>query len=191
MPSLRKRTLQSGKSTWNIRYYQNGNRKTHTIGKSTKEEAERMFHRFCVDFSDGRIGNPRLSNLAAWTRVISEGCKASTTVEREQAALRMFINTMGDITIAELNHSKIEEYKQTRLTSCTKSTVNTEIQILNMALRQANSHGYIASRIGPFSLIAGIEKKPPTWLTAEQIQALLTTETQNSSDSCNCSYIPA
>jgi len=121
---------------------------------------------------------PRLSDLAEWTRNTSQHTKRPATVEREQDALHVLNQTLGDIYIDKLNHDVIEKYKAARLETCSKSTLNTEIRILNYALKQAYSSGNLKSLIGPFSIVPGAVRKIPVWLTINQVQKILTTNDQ-------------
>jgi len=178
MPTLRRRNLTSGEITWDIRYYQNGGRKSHNIGRANKRKAEEIYHIFCVDFSQGRIGDPRLSDLAEWTRLASIATKRPTTVEREQVGLKNFIDALGDIFIKELDHSIIDKYTNTRLSTCAKSTVNVDIQILNTALKQVYNNGNLPMLHGPFNLVPAPTKKVPVYIQPDQIQKLLSTDDQ-------------
>jgi len=121
------------------------------------------------------MGIPKLSDLAEWTRKSSQLTKRPATVEREQDALHVLIQTLGDTHIEELKHDVIERYKATRLEICSKSTLNTEIRILNYALKQAYSSGNLKSLFGPFSIVPGAIRKIPVWLTNDQVQKILTT----------------
>lgn len=176
MPTLRKRHLVSGITSWDIRYYQNGRRHVHTIGKMSEQEAERLYYKFCNDFIEGRIGKPRLSDLAEWTKKSSLRTKRPATVEREQDALHVLIKSLGDVPIEELNYEVVKRYKNIRKDVCSTLTLNTEIQILNNALKSAFNSGNLTSLIGPFSLVPVAIRKIPTWLTLEQVQKLLSTE---------------
>jgi integrase len=115
------------------------------------------------------------SDLAEWTRISSQRTKRSATVEREQDAFHVLIQSIGDVTIEELNHEVVDVYKATRLETCSKSTLNTEIRILNYTLKQAYSSGNLKSLYGPFSIVPGAVRKIPVWLTSEQTQKILTT----------------
>jgi len=122
-------------------------RKTHTIGEASRRTAEVIYHQFCSSTVEDRS---RLSDLAEWTREMS---KSDKTLEREQYALSKLIELLGDIPITSLSITKMDAYKKMRLEEVKPATINVDIRVLNMALRQAVANGHLIEAPGPFRLL--------------------------------------
>ena len=188
MPSLRRRKLPSGRTVWDVRYWQGRNQRVFTIGETDKRTAERIYRDFCVRLAEGKFDGidvtietsaelqdgPTLSELAIQARIYAEANKRSKTLEREQLSFNQFIKILGDIPVAELTPAKVEEYKAARLSEVKASTVNIEIRVLNTALSQAATLGWLKGIPQQhFKQIRQPEPEPPRWLNPDEIQQLL------------------
>jgi len=188
VPSLRKRILKSGTVVWDIRYSEGGKQRSFHIGETDRRTAEKVFHKFCSNLAEGKLGgtgavstqaksSPKLSELAYQARVFAESNKSPKTLDREQLALQRIIQVLGDLPISEISPAKIEEYKAIRLKEAAPPTVNIEIRVLNTSLNQAVELGWL--KLAPDSRFKQIripDSEPPQWLDELQIERLLATE---------------
>ena len=168
LPSLRKRNWPSGKTTWDIRYYQGSSRKTVSIGEANRRTAEGIYHRFCIRISEGI--EPRLSDLAKW---MLKKTKSEKTLEREQHSMKKLIEILGDIQISNLTFEKIDEFISIRLIDTQPTTINVDIRVLNHALKQAVDNN---TTPGPFKLLKAPHRPAPEWLRENEIANLLKTD---------------
>lgn len=197
MPSLRKRTWPSGKTTWDIRYREDKKPRSYSIGETDRRTAEKIFNEFCRRFAEGKFiggkivlttqaisdrkfgyseltSDGNLIELAEHTRVYAESNKNRRTVEREQNVFSNFLRVLGNVQITDLTPSLIESFKATRLKEASASTINIEIRVLNTALNQAVTLGWLSkSEFGSFKQIKLPAPEPPEWLNEQQIQSLL------------------
>jgi integrase len=192
LPQLRKRIWKSGKVTWDIRYWESGKRRVHTIGETDRRTAEKIFHKFCARFAEGGVDGidhrpedqsrghrATLSDLAEFTKAFAESNKSKKTQEREQLALHEVIRGIGNVPLLDLTPSRIEEYKAARLQKVRPATVNIEIRILNTAINQAMEMGLMESSVrNNFKQIKIPDTEPPKWLTEDEIAVLLNTPDQ-------------
>ena len=98
MPSLRKRKLPSGRTLWDIRYWEKSKQRVYTIGETDRRTATKIYNEFCCRQAEGRldgilitVGEPEqtanglmISDLAAHSRIYAEANKSPKTLEREQ-----------------------------------------------------------------------------------------------------------
>lgn len=188
MPSLRKRSRSGKRTTWDIRYYEDGKRKTYTIGETDRRTAEKIYHEFCgklvagkldgtgltLDQGAGVVETLTLSRLAEASRRYAVNNKSAKTLDREQYVFRNFIAVLGDVPVESINGATLEKYKEVRLKDVSPHTVNIEIRVLNTALNQATQLGQLdASEAKRFKQIRTATPEPPEWLTEEQIDVLL------------------
>lgn len=190
MSSLRKRKWSTGKTTWSIRYRHEGKMKSFNIGETDRRTAEKVKTKFDNQFAQGIIpqditasrpepveAEPKLSQLAVWTREYAETNKDRLTSVREQHAFTAYIQTLGDLKLSEISPAIIESYKAKRLKSVTPSTVNIEIRMLNTALAQAHTLGWLKEEFPHrFRQIQLPDAEEPEALTEEEIGLLLQTE---------------
>jgi len=200
MPSLRKRTWKSGRVTWDIRYQYEGKSESHNIGETDRRTAEKIFRQFCNQYAEGTIDPeilkkvvtpkpviPTLSQLAEFTRTFALSNKSQKTLRREQDAFIALKAILGDLKLPALTAAKMEDYKAKRLKGVSTqsgyfrpvsaATINIEIRILNTALRQAFSLGWMDSKSQPqFKQIRIIDSTPPEWLSEDEIKLVLATE---------------
>jgi integrase len=193
VPSLRKRVLPSGKIYWDIKYRENGHQRYRPIGETDRRTAEKIFHKFCNSFAEGRSDGtrsprdqagsnnmpmivPTLKDLAEHARVYAASNKSSKTLEREQLSFADLIRFFGNIPLSELTPAKIELYKADRLKSVTPSTVNICVRQLNTAFAQAVALGWLDPSIGQrFKQIRAPEAEPPLWLSDDEVALVLST----------------
>jgi integrase len=191
VPSLRKRKQSANRTTWDIRYQQDGKTRVYTIGETDRRTAERIYREFCSQLAEGRydgtritvdpqpVSDPglRLSDLAAATRSYAEANKSVKTLEREQMVFKRVIRTLGDLPLSELTPLKLEEYKAARLRDASPATINIEIRVLNTALNQAVAMEVLKrEKIMAFKQIRMPESEPLEWLDESQIEILLATD---------------
>jgi len=189
MPSLRKRTWPSGKTSWDIRYWRDGVRRYFKIGETDRRTAEKIFHQFSNKIAAGEY--PDLSDfkkepvvrkemtigqLAETTRVFAETNKSPSTRQREEFAFKALVKHLGNTSVSALKPGKLEEYKAKRLKEVSAHTINIEIRVLNTALAQAIRLGWCADAPKPsFKQIRIPDGKPPDWLTEAEIDMVLGT----------------
>ena len=190
VPSLRKRKLPSGRTLWDIRYWEKGKQRVYTIGETDRRTATKIYNEFCSRQAEGRfdgtaivtdepkqtVGGPTISDLAAHARTYAEANKSPKTLEREQLVFDRIVHTLGDIPLAELTPSKIEEYKAARLREVAATTINIEIRVLNTSVNQAFAMGWLkGEKVSAFKQIRTPESEPLAWLDEHQIEVLLST----------------
>ena len=198
MPSLRKRILSSGKNHWDIRYRADRKQKVYTIGETDRRTAEKIYNEFCRRLALGKFNGERilppndqpaysqpttiekraqtrLSDLAEFTRKYAQANKSPKTSDREQLTFTNLIRVVGNIPVCDLTQSMIEKYKTARLKTIAGSTINIEIRIINTAIHQAKNldwNGDLPEKT--FKQLKLPDAEPPQWLSAEQIQLILT-----------------
>jgi integrase len=190
VPSLRRRNRSGKRIEWDIRYWKDGKQCSYNIGETDRRTAEKIYHEFCRRLSEGKFDGQKInveisqkdadrlkiSDLASHAQTYAEANKSIKTLEREQLVFNRLIYTMGNIQIAELTPSKIEEYKAARLKVVAATTINIEIKILNTALNQAREMGWLNDeKATTFKQIRTPESEPLAWLDEQQIQLLLST----------------
>jgi integrase len=193
VPSLRKRILKSGTVVWDIRYSVRGKQHSHHIGETDRRTAEKIFHKFCNSFAEGKSDGtrspldqagsnntpmmvPTLKDLAEHARVYAVSNKSPKTLEREQLSFADLIRFFGNIPLSELTPAKVELFKAERLKSVTPSTVNICVRQLNTAFSQAVALGWLDPSIQQrFKQIRVPEAEPPLWLNDDEVTLVLST----------------
>lgn len=175
MSSLRRRG--KGKP-WHLCWYDESGRfrekSLKTTDRATAEEFQTEFDRSRYR---GELGLP--DRKRSWDQfkteylAYSNANKAPRTAERDEEALRWFEGAVSPSSVASITPQQIEQWKQKRLAGTSETTVNIDYRHLKAALNKAVEWGYIVKSpmagVKPFRLM----KKPPRFLSQEEIDRLL------------------
>jgi len=161
--------------------------KSFTIGETDRRTAEKIKTKFDNQFAQGivpkviektptapAVVEPTLGKLRELARDFAGTNKDPLTLKREQDALSAVISILGDIKLSDLTPAKLETYKTKRLKNVAAATVNIEIRVLNTALAQAFTLGWLKEKHGHrYKQIQIPDAEAPEVLNEEEIQQLL------------------
>ncbi len=151
-------------------------------GISNREVAQQWENDYKLRLLRGEIGierqNPDVSVLVerylAWDR----NNNAPASCRRDTIALRNIIRGARLRKVSDITPTAIEGYKERRRRSAAKRTVNIEVKTLKAMLNRSKEWNLIsANPISAVGRIGGSESKPVSYLTTEEIQALLAAAT--------------
>lgn len=147
-------------------------------GISNREVAQQWENDFKLRLLRGEIGieqqNPDVSALVERYLAWSRNNKASASCLRDTIALRNIVSGARLRKASDITPAAIEAYKEQRLGTASKRTVNIEVKTLKAMLNKAASWNLIASNpIADVGRIRGPESKPVDYLTTSEIEALL------------------
>jgi len=163
-------------------FYAHGKRIVRKVpgGVTNREVAQQYENDLKLKMLKGEIGisriNPDLSDLIKEYLAFSRTNKALASYQRDEVALRNFISVTGHKKLSDLTPRSIEKYKQTRLETMSKRTVNLEITMLKAMLNKMVELGAIPENpIKAVKKIRGPESKTLEFLTRDEIDVLLPT----------------
>ncbi len=161
-------------------FYVHGKRIVRKVpgGVTNREVAQQYENDLKLKMLKGEIGisriNPDLSDLIKEYLAFSRTNKAPASYQRDEVALRNFVSVTGYKKLSDLTPRSIEKYKQTRLETMSKRTVNLEITMLKAMLNKMVELGAIPENpIKSVKKIRGPESKTLEFLTREEIDLLL------------------
>ena len=111
--------------------------------------------------------------MAEW---MLEKTKSEKTLEREQHSMKKLLEVLGDIQVSKLTVGKVNEYIRIRLIDTQPSTINVDIRVLNLALKQAVDNSHLIEAPGSFKFLQVPDPPAPEWLSEGEINNLLETD---------------
>lgn len=184
MPTLRKRTLKNGSHVWFIDFYHNGRRHRRSTGTADKALATKILKKIEGDLVSERFGFefPRSSvSLKEFAEAHLEHAKinkAHGTFRGIRNSLRKFHELTGNKSIRSITPADAENYKNSRIKSVKKDTVNTEIRWLKAAFARAVKLEYIERNPFRDVQLFRIDQKTPVFLNIEEIDKFLSVMTK-------------
>ncbi len=161
-------------------FYVHGKRIVRKIpgGIANRDVAQQYENNLKLKMLKGEIGIARrdfdLAELVREYLQFSKTNKAPASHRRDELALRSFLTVTGFTKLAEVTPRSIEKYKQTRLETVSKRTVNLEITMLKAMLNKMVALEVIPENpIKSVSKIRGPESKTLEFLTKEEVAILL------------------
>ena len=161
-------------------FYVHGKRIVRKIpgGVANREVAQQYENDLKLKMLKGEIGisriNPDLSDLIKEYLAFSRTNKAPASYRRDEVALRNFVTVTGHQKLSDLTPWSIEKFKQTRLETMSKRTVNLEITMVKAMLNKMVELEVIPENpIKSVSKIRGPESKTLEFLSKEEVAALL------------------
>jgi integrase len=115
-----------------------------------------------------------MSELMERSLQVSSSNNAPRTLEREEFALRTFIEKTGPSRVSDITPVLMEDYKARRLKEVSARTVNIEVGAVKTMLNRAVELGLtLANPITSVKKVKGPSWKPMEFLTREQVSKLL------------------
>ena len=184
MAVLRKRKKKNAPKgyVWIVDYVDNeGRRRWFNTRTSSRRIAEKIRAKIEVDLALDRVGMGNLGKrvrLSTFVKSFLEYSKvhhAQATYQMNAYFLRNFAEFVGDVYVDRITREDVERYKQHRLASVSKGSVNVELKHLRSAFSYA-VRVMQCLKENPFSgvqLLRKDEGNLPAFLTVEQIERLL------------------
>ncbi len=148
------------------------------IGKMSKTSAKEVLRKLEQDFDKKKFGIVDEKQIFFETYAneyltFSKSNKAKNSFERDKTSMRNLLNSFSDVSLPRITPHQIEQYKIKRLERVSPVTVNIELRCLSHMLNKAVEWGYIKE--SPFKGVKLLtyEKKPPRFLTKEEVEKLL------------------
>lgn len=151
-------------------------------GITNREAAQQWEDAHKLRLLRGEIGierqDPDVSELVERYLSWSRNNKAKSSCTRDTIALRNIIQGSRFNKVSDITPTAVEGYKERRLRTASKRTVNIEVKTLKAMLNKAQAWNLIAANpIISVGRIRGPESKPVEFLTTDEIQALLAAAT--------------
>ena len=175
-------SLYQDKGVWFAIFTVNYKQKWVKIGKMSKTSAKEALRKLEEGYAKKKFSiidekHIYFEEFAKEYLKFSKATKAPGSYRRDTTSMKSLLESFGSITLPRITSRLIEEHKIRRVNEVSPRTVNLELLCLSNMLSKAVEWGYIGDSPSKVIKLLRYEKKPPRFLTNEEIRRLL----QNSS----------
>lgn len=169
---------QKKSGVWYAVFTKNYRQKWIKIGRMSKTSAKEALRKLEEDHEKKKFGlfNEKDIPFAEYSKEyleFSKSNKAVSSYERDITSMKNLVSYFGTRYLSQITPNFIEKYKVKRLKEVAPRTVNIELRCLSHMFTKALEWEYIPDSPYKGIKLLTFQKKPPRFLTKDEVQLLL------------------